>query len=231
MKYVRTFPTLFQLLWNHVFSTLLLKRHIHFGTRHVSSLPIKLHSTYFSLSHFFLKILCLSNLSLFFSFWNILAISISKKQRSSRNETSSCNKTDTLPSTPIQSPLKPEEWYTSTKIPSSPIPSSPTNHDPSLQPLSQDHSPDSSTRAPGSASEGWNPVNLVTASTEKQPSSSQLGPTSSSISERFFNGDLPIEKMTRSNILASCEEWVVKGLTKIKGDDLFAQEEAKSPDL
>lgn len=51
------------------------------------------------------------------------------------------------------------------------------------------------------------------------------------MSERFFNGDLPIEKMTRSNILASHEEWVVKGLTKIKGDDLFAQEEAKSPDL
>lgn len=51
------------------------------------------------------------------------------------------------------------------------------------------------------------------------------------MSKRYFHRYLLIEKWTDSNILAASEEWVVKGLIEIKRDDLFAQEEVKSPNL
>lgn len=51
------------------------------------------------------------------------------------------------------------------------------------------------------------------------------------MSERCFNGDLPDDKEIELNILASSEEWVAKNLTNMKGEDLFAQEETKSPGL
>lgn len=74
MKCVRTFPMPFQLLWNCVISTLVPKRCIHPGTRHVSTLPTK-EKLNLLLSHFLKKILCLSNFSLVLPFYNVSLIS------------------------------------------------------------------------------------------------------------------------------------------------------------
>ncbi|KAH0737607.1 hypothetical protein KY290_036312 [Solanum tuberosum] len=52
------------------------------------------------------------------------------------------------------------------------------------------------------------------------------------MSERLFDGDLPEEKGTESNILATGEESVVQSLTTLKGDmhHPFSEVECKSPD-
>lgn len=57
-----------------------------------------------------------------------------------------------------------------------------------------------------------------TMSNEDQPSS-QPGHISSTMLERLFKGDLLEEQGTESNILSAGEEWVVKSLTEMRGDN------------
>lgn len=64
-------------------------------------------------------------------------------------------------------------------------------------------------------------------------SSSQPGPVSSNMSERYFDGDLPDERTTGSNILVVGDEWVVQSLTEMRGDGIkppFSYMKEKSPE-
>ncbi|KAG5580138.1 hypothetical protein H5410_050765 [Solanum commersonii] len=52
------------------------------------------------------------------------------------------------------------------------------------------------------------------------------------MSEWLFDGDLPEGKVTKSNILATLEEWLVQSLASLKGfiQLPFSEDECKSPD-
>lgn len=55
-----------------------------------------------------------------------------------------------------------------------------------------------------------------TNSMEDQDNFSQLGLTSSSISEKHFEGNLTVDKIMESNILTKEPKWVAKGLLDLK---------------
>lgn len=76
-----------------------------------------------------------------------------------------------------------------------------------------------------------NLVDPVQTAMEEQGNSFPLGPTSSSFSEKHFEGDLNKDKGMESNILAKRLEWVEKILLGLKEYEHTARDEAISLDL
>lgn len=83
-----------------------------------------------------------------------------------------------------------------------------------------------------SAIPGVDLVELSQGATEEQAgNSSLLGPTSSSLSKKHFEGDLTEDKAKESNILSEEPKWIAKGLLSIIDQEQIVRDEPISPDL
>lgn len=153
-----------------------------------------------------------------------ITISASPEQSSSQmgveDESIPFPNINTPPTTPLHSPVKHDKLH---PLNQGLTPSSPTLHTPSASAPIGLESP--------SALPDLNPIVPPPSFTEEQGNTSPPGHTSSSLSEKYFEGDLIEDKGTEFNILAKGPELVDKNLLGRKDGDQDVRKEPTSPDV